>query len=763
MTLPPPRLNTCVLSLLSGILLWPALSWATHPLAKNLALEKNLGAGMTKSQQPCETLDPGHCLFPYPSDFFTKRDPATATGRRLDFPPEAMPVNRFGHRVDPQRWNRRDGFSAGTMLVVHLPQVDLEASGAPQIMDPCRALEDDSPMVLMNADNGTRYPLWAERDTNATDPASQALIMRPAVLLSAGRRYIVALRNLRDSAGHPLPPGSVFAHYRDAAPPPHRIDAVAFEARRASMEAIFQALERHGIRRDELNLAWDFTVASAASTTAPLVHMRDEAFALLQGGAPAFAIDRRMEIADGDRTGLRIEGRIRVPSYLEHPEPESRLGRAFNAFGDHALDFYRNMRHNPAALPDQALFDRIDELFTLLGEQHLPVDHFRYPSKESTYPERRANNWLHARFECLVPRVLNEPGSPQPNAVLLGHGLLYTRHDVRDDNVRRMSFDHNMMYCATDFLGLSQGDIPNTILTLTDIGLFPSKVDQLQQGALNFLYLARAMAHPQGFAAQAAFEDDAHNPLFDHTTVYYDGNSQGGIMGGLLLALSPDLQRGVLGATGMNYSTLLRRSTDFTPMNAVMQYAYPNPLDQTVLMALIQTLWDQAETNGYLTHIRAGPLPGMKPKDVLLHVAFGDHQVTNWSAWVEARSLGIPMNWPVTAPERNYPDTPFAGIPRIGAQPMPTSGQATVRYPVHGSAMIVWETGPIKQGAGGQISGTDAPLTANLPVTAGEDPHYHPRNDPEARRQKAHFLRTGEVIDVCHGEVCWSRGSANPD
>ena len=757
MTLQPPRLNTCVLSLLSGLLLGPALAWATHPV------EKTPGAGMAKPQQQCEMLDPGHCLFPYPSDFFTRRDPATATGRRLDFPLEAMPVNRFGQQVDPLAWNRRDGFSAGTMLVVHLPQVDLKASDAPQITDPFRALKDDSPMVLMDADNGTRYPLWAERDTNTTDPAAQALIMRPAVLLPEGRRYIAALRNLRDSAGHPVAPGVVFASYRDATPPPPGIDAAAFETRRTSMATIFQDLERNGIPRGELHLAWDFTVASAASTTAPLVHMRDEALALLAGGAPSFSIDRRTEIADGNHTGLRIEGRIRVPSYLKRPEPEIGLGRAINTFGDHALDFYLHTRHNPGILPDQALFDRIDELFTLVGEQHLPADHFTYPSATSAYPTRPANNWLHARFECLIPRVRNDPDTPRPNAVLLGHGLLYTRHDVRDDNVRRISFDHNMMYCATDFLGLSQGDIPNTILVLADIGLFPSKVDQLEQGALDFLYLARAMAHPQGFAAHAAFEDDAKKPLFDNTAVYYDGNSQGGIMGGLLLALSPDLQRGVLGATGMNYSTLLRRSTDFTPMNAVMQYAYPNPLDQTLLMALIQTLWDQAETNGYLTHIRTAPLPGMKPKDVLLHVAFGDHQVTNWSAWVEARSLGIPMNWPVTAPERNYPQTPFAGITRIGDASGPDDGQKVVQYPVHGSAMIVWETGPVRQASDGKITGTEAPLTANLPVTAGEDPHYHPRNDPEARRQKAHFLRTGEIIDVCHGEVCWSQGSANPD
>ena len=52
-------------------------------------------------------------------------------------------------------------------------------------------------------------------------------------------------------------------------------------------------------------------------------------------------------------------------------------------------------------------------------------------------------------------------------------------------------------------------------------------------------------------------------PVIDTTRLYYDGNSQGGIMGGALVAVSPDIERGALGVPGMNYSTLLQRSVDF--------------------------------------------------------------------------------------------------------------------------------------------------------------------------------------------------------
>ena len=46
-------------------------------------------------------------------------------------------------------------------------------------------------------------------------------------------------------------------------------------------------------------------------------------------------------------------------------------------------------------------------------------------------------------------------------------------------------------------------------------------------------------------------------------TVAYDGNSQGGILGGALTAIATDWTHSVLGVPGMNYSTLLQRSSDF--------------------------------------------------------------------------------------------------------------------------------------------------------------------------------------------------------
>ena len=62
--------------------------------------------------------------------------------------------------------------------------------------------------------------------------------------------------------------------------------------------------------------------------------------------------------------------------------------------------------------------------------------------------------------------------------------------------------------------------------------------------------------------------------------LYWQGISQGAIMGGALTALEPDLTQSVLNVTGMNYSTLLRRSSDsgqYLEIPAIGLYAnYPN-------------------------------------------------------------------------------------------------------------------------------------------------------------------------------------------
>ena len=105
---------------------------------------------------------------------------------------------------------------------------------------------------------------------------------------------------------------------------------------------------------------------------------------------------------------------------------------------------------------------------------------------------------------------------------------------------------------------------PAAIPALQDLSKFQPLPDGLQQGFLNFIYLGRLLMHPDGFSSDPAFQfSGALGASTTTRALYYYGNSQGGIAGGALTAVEPDITRTVLYVPGMNYSTLLTRSVDF--------------------------------------------------------------------------------------------------------------------------------------------------------------------------------------------------------
>ena len=177
--------------------------------------------------------------------------------------------------------------------------------------------------------------------------------------------------------------------------------------------------------------------------------------------------------------------------------------------------------------------------------------------------------------------------------------------------VQALAVGHNMVLCATDWWGLTQADeayAATVVANLDGIGVI---VDRLQQAVLNTLFLGRLMINPQGLAANPAFQV-AGQRLIDTSQLYYYGNSQGGIMGGVLAAVSPDVRRAVLGVTGMDYGNLLlARSTDFTSFGQLITLYYPDRSMYPVALDLIDQLWDRADPDGY-AHI-LHPLPGRRP------------------------------------------------------------------------------------------------------------------------------------------------------
>jgi hypothetical protein len=717
-----------------------------------------LGPLDTSNADRCDFLDPSLCLYPWPNDHFTQAA-ATPTGRRLNISEQSVPVNRTGQAVDMSDQNRADGFSPGNMIVTRVPGLDTQAAfqktGAVPQTDMARAFDANQPVVVINASTRQRQLIWAEIDSNPTDKNDVTLIIRPGKNFDEGERYIVALRRMRDASGHLIEPQEEFRAYRDAI---HTNDP-DIEARRAHYESLFATLGQAGIARRDLYLTWDFTVASEQSLTGRALSIRDDAFS---------------QLGDTDLSDRTVQGS--APTFVENPDiadgltdPLSDLGVPIVDFGliDGRRDFAPCSAGTSSACEageSDTTARRVTGTITVPCYLNAPgcTPGSSFNLDADGVPRQLTGNTATANVICTIPRQAIDGGASAPRArvSLYGHGLLGDAGEVQAGNVQAMGQEHNFVFCATDWIGMSTSDVPNVLTLLQDMSNFRSLVDRSQQGFLNFMYLGRWLSSPTGAAALPAFQVAGRSVIDSTQRLFYDGNSQGGILAGGLTALSPDFDRAVHGVPGMNYSTLLRRSVDFdtyaegnfegAETGLGLYQAYPNELERPLLLSLVQLLWDRGEADGYAHHMTTDPLPNTPEHRVLLHPAFGDHQVANVAAETEARTIGACAHRPAFYPGRSTAVFPLYGIP--------TLGDASC----NGSGIVFWDTGPLRT-EGGQSKGTPPAPDANVPPRLGNDPHSAPRSDVKARQQKSDFLMGGGVVsDPCLGGPCYAGGFTGP-
>ena len=661
------------------------------------------------------------CLLPFPDDYYTVEDPTSATGKRVDFSDTGMPQNSSGVPIAAAPYNFNDGFSPGQTAVVRVPGLDTPEAFAATDPIPLDDLSRNAehranePIVVIDAETGERWPIWVELDSQTSDPEETGLLIHPARNYAAGHRYIVAMRDLRSAAGQPIAAPDGFRYYRDHVP----TKEPAIEAQRGRFEDIFKTLHKSDkIKRKDLYLAWDFTVSSDQNIAERMLHIRDDAFAKIgdanladvevQGDAPRFTVAsvENFSPAQDPEMARRVQGTFEVPCYLE---PDCAPGSRFEL--------------GPDGLPSQ-------------------------------------NGTWTANFNCAIPRAaVDVPGASPGRPQIYGHGLLGTAGQATSGSQQLLAQAHNFVVCATDEIGFSSGDIPNIAGNiLPDLSNFPELTDRVQQGLLNELFLGRLMIHGDGFLSHPAFHrnpsDTSSAPTIDSSRLYYNGNSQGGILGGALTAVAPDFTRASLGVPAMNYSVLLNRSVDFDTYKLFLDPAYPNALTQQLALSLIQMLWDRSDPNGYAHRMTVNPLPNTPPHQVLMNLAFGDHQVSTWQADVEARTIGAQIHDPVVFDGR-WPGVDVAwGIPRISA------------YPYTGSAIVYWDSGPLRANPTPPpaMIGTDPPPIENLPNRTGVDPHSDPRVDPAEMQMVSDFLRPdaqSAITDTCLGP-CYAGGFTDP-
>ena len=616
------------------------------------------GTGGSSAVYPlldCDPLVPEFCGYPFPSNVYTVEDSSTASGRRVSF------GNEFLANNDSTPWDYSDGFSAGSPILTYLPRATDDVFGG--VTDIDQSLSATSPTLLLDAETGELVPHFAQIDTQALqNPGMQVLqsstMLRPVVRLKDNARYIVAFRNVTNSDGAVIAPSATFAALRDAT----ASEDESVEARRALYEDIFEKIEAKGWSRDEIQIAWDFNTASDENNTRWLLHMRDTAFELIGEDGPEYTITS-VEASTDDgaidpaNIAFRIFGTFKVPLFMTSPEPGALL---------------------------------------LLDDDEMPMINEETP-------------WADIPFEVLIP---NSATAENPAATIeYGHGLFGEKEQIQSSHFRSFMNEYNYAFFGTDMQGMSDPDqqVVTDALTGGKFSDVHTMWDRLHQGFLNHLVMLRMMK--TSFA-----KDETFGQYINADEAYYHGISQGGIMGPVILATSPDIDRGALGVMGQPYSFLLFRSVDFDDFRLVIRLFYPDYRMDQLLIAIAQMLWDRVEPNGYSHHVVENNLPGVDPKEVLMRTAIGDHQVVTFAGHIMARTM-----------KAKHLTTGLRDI---------------------------WELDPVASTQSGSFyTEYDFALPGqpycNVPMSMCDDPHEYPRRREASRKQLDEFLRNGTGTNHC--------------
>jgi hypothetical protein len=356
----------------------------------------------------------------------------------------------------------------------------------------------------------------------------------------------------------------------------------ALEKQKAHYDEIFSLLGKYGVERGRITLAWDVTTSDDGATTGRLTGMRDQALAM----APSLGYTITAQVdSPGDANLLRqVQATVQTPWFLADQTQTSLLN-----FGSDG---------NP--------------VMTAVADVPIVIN---------------------------IPQCSINATGPLP-LVVFGHGLFGNAlTTLKSGTLQRIANQSCAIYAATDWIGVATDDKANVANAISaDLNGAYLVQDRLQQAHVNNLMMTRQLL--------TKLKDDpslqpSGKALFDGSTAYYFGVSNGGIQGGTFLALTPDVQRGVLNVPGANWSLLIFRSTDFNSLRPLLASALPDPFDAQIAVGLLQSEWDFTDPGTYAPHLLAHPLDGVTVKQVLVQESEGDAQVSNLATRYLARTLGL--------------------------------------------------------------------------------------------------------------------------
>ena len=196
-----------------------------------------------------------------------------------------------------------------------------------------------------------------------------------------------------------------------------------------------------------------------------------------------------------------------------------------------------------------------------------------------------------------------------------------------------------------------------------------------------------------------------------------------------MLSLIPEIDRGVLWVAGSSFNFIAERSTQYTQFEQLFAspLAYTSTMDRSILLALMQSMWDTTEPETYLPFRDGGLNGALHPYEILYIISINDAQVTTLSADRASRTSGLSV---------------------ISNSTYHPHGLEVSLAPSTGSGVVYFD-GQFPAVPSGNIQGPMEYHSLAHNQVLGYEPAVDMAND---------FLLSGTISDTCSGE-CYFEGN----
>lgn len=586
-------------------------------------------------EEGCQPLLGGYdCQLPYPSDFFRIADTSSPYGHRLEARGSGRLLSKDGYLATIDESMPFDGASRIPTILGMLP-AELSTEGFPGLLEPAeKSLQVESVTLLVDTETGALVPHYSDLDIRQPDAERRAIAIHPLVALSPKTRYVVAIHRAKKEDGTLAPAAEGFRRLRDG---------ITGDPELAELSGrwevdILAPLEKLGVKRADLQLAWDFTTSSGEVAKADMLRVRELTLAWLEENTPEVTIESVKDNESGS-VWREIHGKVQGPLFLVAREAGSKLAR----------------------------------------------------DAEGAVIE---NGMTSFPFTIQVPFSIRD-GEEAGHALAYAHGFFGSQEEVEGGSARKIADKTRSVTFGIDWWGMCKEDLGSVVGNITgEPKESAAFADRVHQAMGNWMVMTSAIKRVFPTLPELQREGEggeAGAPLYDASEVFLFGASQGHILGGTLAALDPNLSRIVLNVGGAGLSHMMFRSRPFMPFLGFIGMSFEDKLDQQKVAAMLQVPLDRIDPATYARLVIEEPLPGSHPeRRVLLQTGLGDVQVPNLSSFLHARLLGIgqltPTDYEVFGlPQVSPPQTSALSVFDFGidleeayARPSPSSKENVV-------------------------------------------------------------------------------------